>query len=39
VYYLDDASRGVNVNAADSEKAVEIMLARGAIKIVKSDVQ
>jgi len=39
VYYLDDASRGVNVNAADSEKAVEIMLAKGAKKIVKSDVQ
>jgi len=39
VYYLSDASRGVNVKAADSEKAVEIMLAKGAKKIVKSDVQ
>jgi len=39
VYYLDDASRGVNVKAADSEKAVEIMLAKGAGKIIKSDVQ
>jgi nicotinamidase/pyrazinamidase len=39
VYYLDDASRGVNVKAADSVKAVEIMLAKGAKKIVKDDVQ
>jgi nicotinamidase/pyrazinamidase len=39
VYYLDDASRGVNVKAADSVKAVEIMLAKGAKKIVKDDIQ
>jgi len=39
VYYLDDASRGVNVKTADSERAVEIMLAKGAKKIVKSDIQ
>jgi len=30
VYYLDDASRGVNVNPQDSELAVKEMLSKGA---------
>jgi len=38
VYYLDDASRGVNVNRDDSELALREMLSRGAKRIKLSDV-
>jgi len=37
VYYLDDASKGVNVNPDDSLLAVKEMLSKGAKKITLSD--
>jgi nicotinamidase/pyrazinamidase len=37
VYYLDDASRGVNVNPDDSLLAVKEMLSKGAKEITLSD--
>jgi nicotinamidase/pyrazinamidase len=37
VYYLDDASKGVNVNPNDSEVAVKEMLSKGAKEITLSD--
>jgi len=37
VYYLDDASKGVNVNPADSQLAVKEMLSKGAEEITLSD--
>ncbi|HYB67584.1 MAG TPA: isochorismatase family protein [Candidatus Acidoferrales bacterium] len=36
VYYLDDASKGVNVNPADSQLAVKEMLSKGAEEITLS---
>jgi nicotinamidase/pyrazinamidase len=33
VYHLDDASRGVNVKPGDSERALELMVARGCKRI------
>ncbi len=37
VFHLDDASRGVNVNPDDSEKALKEMVARGAKRITVHD--
>jgi nicotinamidase/pyrazinamidase len=37
VYYLDDASKGVNVNPDDSQLAVKEMLSKGAKKIALFD--
>jgi len=37
VYHLDDASRGVNVNPADSERALSEMVDRGAKRISLHD--
>jgi len=37
VYYLDDASKGVNVNPADSQLAVKEMLSKGAEEITLCD--
>ncbi len=37
VYILQDASRGVDVNDGDSERAVEEMLGAGAVGVVYSD--
>ena len=37
VYYLDDASKGVNVNPADSQVAVKEMVSKGAEEITLSD--
>ena len=37
VYYLDDASKGVNVSPDDSQLAVKEMLSKGAKKIALSD--
>ena len=37
VYYLDDASKGVNVSSDDSQLAVKEMLSKGARKISLSD--
>ena len=39
VFYLDDASRGVNVHPDDSELAVREMVVRGARRITFSDVR
>jgi len=33
VYHLDDASRGVDVNPGDSDRALELMVARGCKRI------
>ena len=38
VVFLSDASMGVDVNAGDSERAVEEMLRAGAIKAVSKDI-
>ena len=38
VYYLDDASKGVNVNPDDSQLAVKEMFSKGAKKITLTDV-
>ena len=38
VYHLDDASRGVNVNADDSELALREIVSRGAKRIKLNDV-
>ena len=38
VYYLDDASKGVNVNPEDSELAIKEMLSKGAKKITLTDI-
>jgi len=37
VYYLDDASKGVNVNPNDSELAVKEMLSQGAKRVTLTD--
>ena len=37
VYYLEDASKGVNVNPDDSRLAVKEMISKGAKKIALSD--
>jgi nicotinamidase/pyrazinamidase len=37
-YYLDDASKGVNVNPDDSELAIKEMLSKGAKKITLTDI-
>ncbi len=37
VFHLDDASRGVNVNPDDSERALKEMVARGAKRITLHD--
>jgi nicotinamidase/pyrazinamidase len=37
VYHLDDASRGVNVNPGDSERALSMMVERGAERIRLND--
>ena len=37
VYYLDDASKGVNVNPNDSELAVKEMLSQGAQRVTLAD--
>jgi nicotinamidase/pyrazinamidase len=39
VYHLDDASRGVDVNPGDSERALKVMVARGCKRITKEQVQ
>jgi nicotinamidase/pyrazinamidase len=39
VYHLDDASRGVNVNPEDSEKALQLMAARGCMRITYGEIQ
>ncbi len=39
VFYLADASKGVDVTPGDSEKAVEEMLKRGAVAITLSNVK
>ena len=38
VYYLDDASRAVNVKPGDAENAIEEMMAKGAKRIKLSDI-
>jgi nicotinamidase/pyrazinamidase len=38
VYHLDDASRGVEVNPGDSERALKEMLAKGAKRITLEEV-
>ena len=38
VYYLDDASKGVNVNPDDSELAIKEMLSKGAKKVTLTDI-
>ena len=38
VFHLDDASRGVNVNAGDSERALQEMVAKGAKRIKLQDI-
>jgi nicotinamidase/pyrazinamidase len=38
VFHLDDASRGVNVNLGDSERALQEMVAKGAKRITLRDV-
>jgi len=37
VFYLDDASKGVNVNPHDSEHALQEMVAMGAKRIRLQD--
>jgi nicotinamidase/pyrazinamidase len=37
VYYLDDASRGVNVKPEDSKLAVMEMVSKGAIQLTLAD--
>lgn len=37
-YFLEDASRGVNVNPNDSENAIKEMLSRGAKKLSETEV-
>ncbi len=39
VFYLSDASRGVNVNSGDSERAIDEMLRAGALKTVYDDLK
>ena len=39
VYHLDDASRGVNVNPEDSERALEVMISRGCKRITLRELQ
>lgn len=38
IFYLDDASRGVNVKAGDAERAVQEMMAKGAKRISLTDI-
>ena len=38
VYHLDDASRGVNVNPDDSEKALQLMTAQGCKRVTKDQI-
>jgi nicotinamidase/pyrazinamidase len=37
VFHLDDASKGVNVNLGDSERALQEMVAMGAKRIKLQD--
>lgn len=39
VFHLDDASRGVNVNPEDSERALREMVSRGAKRITMKDLE
>ncbi|TCK06369.1 nicotinamidase [Phorcysia thermohydrogeniphila] len=39
VFFLEDASRGVDVNPGDVERAVEEMLLRGAVKATLDDLR
>ena len=39
VYHLDDASRGVNVNPGDSDRALQVMVARGSKRITIKQIQ
>jgi nicotinamidase/pyrazinamidase len=39
VYFLEDASRGVDVNPGDSEKAVQLMVAKGCKRITKEQIR
>jgi nicotinamidase/pyrazinamidase len=39
VYHLDDASRGVNVNPGDSEKALQLIVSKGCKRITKEGIQ
>jgi nicotinamidase/pyrazinamidase len=39
VYHLDDASRGVEVNPGDSERALEQITARGSKRITEEQIQ
>jgi len=39
VYLLDDASRGVDVNPGDSEKAIKLMVAKGCKRITKEQIR
>ncbi len=37
-FFLEDASRGVDVNSGDTERAIKEMLTRGAIKIILKNI-
>jgi nicotinamidase/pyrazinamidase len=39
MFHLDDASRGVNVNPGDSERALQEMVAKGAKRITLRDLE
>jgi nicotinamidase/pyrazinamidase len=39
MFHLDDASRGVNVNPGDSERALQEMVAKGATRITLRDLE
>ena len=39
VAYLDDASKGVNVNPNDSERAIAEMISKGAKRVTLSDLK
>ena len=39
VYLLDDASRGVDVNPGDSEKAIKLMVAKGCKRITREQIR
>jgi nicotinamidase/pyrazinamidase len=38
VFHLDDASKGVNVNPSDSQRALQEMVAKGAQRIRFQDI-
>ncbi|MEM3677741.1 MAG: nicotinamidase [Candidatus Bathyarchaeia archaeon] len=38
-YFLEDASKGINLNPGDVERAIEEMLEKGALKIRISDIK